>query len=131
MGPLCLVRLSNLVMKTVNLTFNFRSVMGYILMGREKKEYDYDAKDDKARRLAEIASYTSEKQLYSSEKTTAVTFGWDGIKTEDVTEQVATVALKGRPNKYKDPEYLSVRANMSKDDPKFDVDFWVRGISTT
>lgn len=124
MGPLCLVRLSNLVMKTVSLTFNFRSVMGYILMGREKKEYDYDAKDDKARRLAEIASYTSEKQLYSSEKTTAVTFGWDGIKTEDVTEQVATVALKGRPNKYKDPEYLSVRANMSKDDPKFDVDFW-------
>ena len=62
MGPLCMVRLSNLVIKTVSLTFHFRSVMGYVFMGRSKKEYDHDPKDDKARRLAEIASYTSEKQ---------------------------------------------------------------------
>jgi len=100
------------------------SVCGYVLLKTSKREIDYDPTDDKARRLAEIASYTSERQLYSGEKTQIVTFGWDGIKKEDVTEEVAKVVLKGRPDKYKDPEYLSVRANMSKDDPKFDVDFW-------
>ena len=106
------------------ISFYFRSVCGYVLLKTSKREIDYDPTDDKARRLAEIASYTSERQLYSGEKTQIVTFGWDGIKKEDVTEEVAKVVLKGRPDKYKDPEYLSVRANMSKDDPKFDVDFW-------
>ena len=92
--------------------------------GSGKKTYDYDQNDDKARRLAEIASYTPEKKLYSGEKTKLVTFGWDGFKSEDVTNQVEKVVLKERGDKYSDPDYLSIRANMSKDDPKFDVDFW-------
>jgi hypothetical protein len=51
------------------------------------------------------------------------------VHKEDVTEDIKKVVL-GRHvasdeyDKYRDPDYLSRRSKMAKDDPRFDPDFW-------
>jgi len=92
---------------------------------RDDKQYPYDPDDPRSKRIAEIAGYTPERSIHTSDKRIKMaTFGWNGFEVQDVTEEVKALKLQGKPDKYKDPDYLSIRANMSKDDPRFDVEFW-------
>ena len=50
----------------------------------------------------------------------------DGFSVEkvDATEEVTRIIEERERLKYDDIDYLANRANMKKDDPKFDRDFW-------
>merc|ERR1711874_10 len=49
----------------------------------------------------------------------------EGYKKIDATEAVRKIVVKDQFDKYNDADYLANRANMKKDDPKFDKDFWM------
>ena len=46
-------------------------------------------------------------------------------RTQDIKDYLAGKRTSGEDyDQYKDEDYLARRSNMSKDDPKFDADFW-------
>jgi len=84
--------------------------------------------DDDKRRLYEAASSFSEKEVLGGKKVKIAVFSFsDGFKNVDATEDVKKIILgKDRGSdydRYLDPKYLSYRAKMDIDDPKFDVEF--------
>ena len=57
-------------------------------------------------------------------KVTFYVLGPEGYETMDVTEEVEKIDEEKQRKKYTDIDYLADRANMKKDDPRFDPDFW-------
>jgi hypothetical protein len=57
-------------------------------------------------------------------KVTIYVLGPEGYETMDVTEEVEKIDEEKQRKKYTDIDYLADRANMKKDDPRFDPDFW-------
>ena len=102
------------------------TALGYVYLNLwdDGKKYPYDPNSPRSKRLAEIAGHQTEKSIYSDNRIKMATIGWRGLEMQDVTDEVKDIVLAGKPDKYKDPDYLSIRANMSKDDPRFDVEFW-------
>ena len=101
------------------------TALGYVFFNTdETQKYQYDKNDPRSKRIAEIAGYQTKDSIYSDKRIKMATIGWKGIEMHDVTDEVKEIVLEGKPDKYKDPDYLAVRANMSKDDPRFDVEFW-------
>merc|ERR1711890_147525 len=76
--------------------------------------------EDASRLLHASRRYEAGKEV------TIASWSWsEGYKKLDATEAVREVAIKEQIDKYNDIDYLANRANMNKDDPKFDKDFWM------
>jgi hypothetical protein len=57
-------------------------------------------------------------------KVTIYVLGPNGYETMDVTQEVEKIDEEKQQKKYDDIDYLADRANMKRDDPRFDPDFW-------
>jgi len=62
--------------------------------------------------------------LFPGNKVEIYTFGPNGYEKIDVTKEVREIVDEKEIKKYDDIDYLAERANMKKNDPKFDPEFW-------
>ena len=110
------------------------TTFGYVFVNSSKKDKFSDPKNEdgtidyKKKHLLHVASRQDEKKLLDGKKVKIVSLGSTGFESYDATEEVKKIVFnigdEGSYDKYKDEVYLAHRANMSKDDPKFDAGFW-------